>query len=168
LRPWARRSGMITRKPSAAMRSAAPNLIQFILASENRPWSKTTGRPCPTSWYASSTPSDAVQRATAASGIADGAKLASRILDVAGPADRAEEGAAEHMRHKPDRAAHLHQQDHAALRGVVPHLVREGIVENEQLAVLPAASLAADFDPAIAGGHLEPKVAVEQGLAHAL
>ena len=35
--PCARRSGMITRKPSLAIRSAWPNLIQFIWASENSP-----------------------------------------------------------------------------------------------------------------------------------
>ena len=61
LRPWARRSGMITRKPAAAIAAAWPNLIQLMCASENRPWSRTTGRPCPTSCQASSTPSDAVQ-----------------------------------------------------------------------------------------------------------
>ena len=49
------------------MRSAVPNLIQFICASENSPWSRITGRPCPTSRQASATPSDAVQWWVAAS-----------------------------------------------------------------------------------------------------
>ena len=38
---------MITRNPAAAMRRAWPNLIQFICASENSPWSRITGRPSP-------------------------------------------------------------------------------------------------------------------------
>ena len=52
---------MITRNPRAAIASAWPNLIQFIWASENSPWSRITARPSPISRQASSTPSEAVQ-----------------------------------------------------------------------------------------------------------
>src|SRR5918995_5814686 len=58
---------MMTRKPSLAMRSAVPNLTQFIWESENRPWSRMIGLPCPISRQASWMPSDAVQSWVAAS-----------------------------------------------------------------------------------------------------
>src|SRR5687768_8883294 len=53
---------MITRKPRPASSAAWPNLIQLVSASENRPWSSTTGRPFagPVSCQTSLAPSGAV------------------------------------------------------------------------------------------------------------
>jgi hypothetical protein len=52
---------MITRNPASAIRAAWPNLIQFMFASENRPWRRITGLPSPSSRQARSMPSEAFQ-----------------------------------------------------------------------------------------------------------